>query len=357
MGWALRSGHRDGTFPVLPSAPMDLSTIAQFVARRSHLWGCYGLTGLLYKGYDALPQLMLGRILPPSAVGLYNRASVICGIPERLVLSQVSAVAFPVFAAKLREGDRIKDPYLAAISHLTVVHWPALIVLALLAYPAVVFVVGRQWTDIVPLVRIMCIAGLFWSPVIPTHQVLTAFGPKHNLLPSLIARPIAALVLCFASVFGLTALAASQVVTSPFQLYVALRSIRHHIPFRWGELVAAMWKSAVVMAFTAAGPAALITLAGFRSDLSIGAALIAGLLSTCCWVGGLWLTRHPLLLVIQMMLGAIEPSSLAQRLVGVGSRLRNRYAAVLSRYQAVGPVQTRRRRLWSYVRPVECRRS
>jgi O-antigen/teichoic acid export membrane protein len=285
---------------------------------------CYGSTGLLYKVYEALPQLVLGRILPISAVGLYNRANVIYGIPERFLLSQVSSVAFPAFAARIREGHSIKQPYLQAISYLTGVHWPALIVLAMLAHPIVVFVLGGQWINIVPLVQIMCGAGLFWSPVILTHQLLISFGAKHNLIPSLIARPIAALILCVAAFFGLTALAASQLLTTPFQLYVALQFIRRHVPFQWGELVATVRKSALVTACTAAGPAAVIVFAGFRADLSTGAALAAGLLSAFCWTGGLWLTQHPLLLEIQKVFGAIERSSLGRQLVGVGWRPHNR---------------------------------
>jgi lipopolysaccharide exporter len=283
--------------------------------------GCYGSTGLVYKVYEVLPQLVLGRILPLSAVGLYNRANVIYGIPERLLLSQVLSVAFPAFASRLREGYNLKQPYLQAVSYLTVVHWPALITLALLAHPVVIFVVGKQWTDIVPLVRIMCIAGLFWSPVILTHQVLIAFGPRHNLIPSLIARPIAALVLCLASFLGLTALATSQLVTTPLQLLVAIHFIRLHVPFRWTELAAALGKSALITACSAAGPIAFIALAGFRSDLSIGAALAAGLLSVCCWVAGLWLTYHPLLREIQNIFGAVEQSSIGRKLIGARFRL------------------------------------
>jgi O-antigen/teichoic acid export membrane protein len=279
---------------------------------------CYGSTGLLYKIYDSFPQLVLGRIVPISAVGLYNRANVIYGIPERFLLSQVSSVAFPAFAARMREGHSVKQPYLQAISYLTGVHWPALIIVALLAHPIVAFVLGEQWISTVPLVQIMCGAGLFWSPVILTHQLLIAFGAKHNLVPSLIARPTAALVLCGASFFGLTALAASQLLTTPFQLYVALRFIRLHVPFRWGELVAAAWRSALITACTAAGPTAVIVLAGFRANLSIGAALVAGLLSACCWAGGLWLTSHPLLHEIEKVFCATGISSRGRWLIAVG---------------------------------------
>jgi hypothetical protein len=67
----------------------------------------------------------------------------------------------------------------------------------------------------------------FWS------QVQFDFEPYCRL--------IAALVLCMATFFGLTALvgltalATSQLVTTPLQLFVAIHFIRFHIPFRRHE--------------------------------------------------------------------------------------------------------------------------
>ncbi len=304
---------------------------------RPHLWifrpslsswracltfGSYnGATILLQKVYEALPQLVLGRILPLSAVGLYNRANLVCGIAERIILSQVFSVAMPAFAAMARQGHSVKQPYLRAISYITVIHWPAAVVLALLAHPIVMLVLGRQWISIVPLVQIMSVAYLFFTPVTLTGQVLVALGAiRHNFISSLIARPITVLVLCIASFFGLTALAASQFLVVPFQLYMVLHFIRLHVPFRWDELAAAVWKSALVTACSAAGPVAVMAVAGFRSNLSIGGAVVGGLLAVICWAGGVWVTRHPMLIEIQRVFGAMERSSLGQQMIGAGSR-------------------------------------
>ncbi len=286
---------------------------------------CNGLTVLLLRVYDALPQLVLGRILPLSAVGLYNRAGAICGVGERLILSQISSVALPAFAAKAREGREVRQAYLRAISYITVLHWPAQVVLALLAHPIVMIMVGRQWTSIVPLVQIMCLSGLFWSPGALTHQVLVALGGyRHSLIANLVARPLSALVLCAASLLGLTALAASQFLTWPFQMYVALHFIRRHVPYTWGELATVVWKSTLVTACSALGPAVAMALAGFRSDLPIGAALAAALLSALCWAVGLRVAGHPFLLEIQNLVRAMERSSPMQQLMGSRLRLRNR---------------------------------
>jgi O-antigen/teichoic acid export membrane protein len=287
--------------------------------------GCNGLTSMLERAYEALPQLLLGRFLPLSAVGLYNRAGAICGIGERLILSQIVSVALPAFAARAREGQGVKAAYLRAISYITVLHWPAQVVLALLAHPIVMVVLGRQWAGIVPLVQVMCLSGLFWSPGTLTHRVLIALGAyRHNLMASLIARPVAAFVLCVASFHGIMGLAASQFLTWPFQMFVVLFFLRRHVSLQWSELAAEVGKSTLVVACTAAGPAAVMVLAGFRSDLKLGPALIAGFLSVGCWMGGLWLAHHPFMFEIRNLLGMLERSLFAQQLLGIGQRLRHR---------------------------------
>ncbi|WP_134499350.1 lipopolysaccharide biosynthesis protein [Microvirga pakistanensis] len=266
--------------------------------------GYNGMSTLLDRAYEALPQLFLGRVLPVSAVGFYNRANMICGIPDRLILSGVFSVAYPAFAKEFREGRCLTESYLRAITYLTAFHWPALIAVALLAKPIVMVVLGPQWLDAVPLVQILALAGLLWFPTILTQPLLVAVGAiRHNFLSSLITRPLAAIILCCASLYGVTALAASQFIALPLQVSITLYFVRRHVPFTWREMGAAVWRSAVASLFSAAGPVAIIILSGFSFDLSIGATIAAGLLAAAGWLAGLWLTDHPVLVELQ---GAVD---------------------------------------------------
>ena len=147
-------------------------------------------------------------------------------IPDRIVLTGVLSVAFPALAAEIREGRGLKQPYLRALGLITVVYWPALILLALLAHPVVFLILGRQWVEAVPLLQLMAIAGLAWFPVTLTSPVLLAMGANRDrVMADLIGRSVSALVLCSAAWFGIMAMAASKLVTLPFQM-VALASVR-----------------------------------------------------------------------------------------------------------------------------------
>jgi lipopolysaccharide exporter len=84
-------------------------------------------TLVLNRLYEALPSLVLGRILMPSSVGLFNRALIVSQLPDRFVLPGLPHVALPALAAEVREGRDLKEAYLGALGYITVVQWPALI--------------------------------------------------------------------------------------------------------------------------------------------------------------------------------------------------------------------------------------
>ena len=257
--------------------------------------GYNGASFVINRIYESLPSLVLGYLLPHAAVGMYNRASVVSDIPDKVVLTSVFSVAFPALAAEVREGRSLKEPYLRALGLITVLYWPAQVLLVLLAYPVVMLLLGPQWlSGVVPLLQLMAIAGLAWFPVMLTSPVLLAVGANRDrVLADLVGRSLSAVVLCSSAYFGILVMAASKLVTLPFQMFLSLYFVRRHIPFRWLEVCAALWKSAVVTAGTAAGPAAVLALSDQGFALSFGATALAALMAACGWLAAVLVTRHP----------------------------------------------------------------
>jgi O-antigen/teichoic acid export membrane protein len=277
--------------------------------------GYNGASYVINQTYLALPQLVLGHVLPHSAVGLYNRAQMVSDIPDRVVLTGVFSVAFPALAAEIREGRGLKQPYLRALGLITVAYWPALVLLALLARPVVSFILGRQWVEVVPLLQVMAIAGLAWFPVMLTSPVLLAVGANRDrVMADLIGRSVSALVLCSAAWFGIMAMAASKLLTLPFQMVLSIRFVRRHVAFSWHELFAALWKSALVTISSAVGPLCVAALADWSLDLSVTAAAAALLLAASGWLLAVLVTRHPVLPELRRVGEHLASTSFVRRL-------------------------------------------
>jgi O-antigen/teichoic acid export membrane protein len=258
-------------------------------------------------------------MLPHSAVGLYNRANVTAGIPDKIVLTSVLSVAFPALAAEVRRGRSLKEPYLRALSLITVLYWPALVLLAILAQPVVLVLLGQQWLAVTPLLQVIAIAALGWFPVALNPPVLLAIGAtRDRMLAALLGRSGAAVVLCSSAYcgiayFGVMAMAASQLVSLPLQMVVALCFVRRHIAFRWREVPAALWKSAMVTASSAAGSLCVVALPHFSFNLSIRGTLLALLLAAVGWLAGVLVTRHPAVLELRQAAETIGAASLLRR--------------------------------------------
>ncbi|HEX5958491.1 MAG TPA: oligosaccharide flippase family protein, partial [Hyphomicrobiaceae bacterium] len=265
-------------------------------------FGVYnGLNVLLYRVYETIPTMVFGRVLSLDAVGLYNRALLVCQLPDKIVLGGAVPVILPALAAEVRAGGDLGKSYVRAVSYITAVQWPALIVLAVLAHPVVLVLLGHQWLSVVPLVQILALASLFSFTAELNYPVLVSLGAMRDLLlRALIAWPPSALVIAGASHLGLTAAALSFLVIVPFQAYVSVHFVRRHLPVRWRELAGACGQSAVVTLCSAFGPLGVVAALGFRFDMPVLAAVLAGALAAGGWLAGVWLTRHPFVQEIRL---------------------------------------------------------
>jgi O-antigen/teichoic acid export membrane protein len=241
--------------------------------------------------YNLAPQLFLAKILDFPSVGLYSRATSITQVFDRLVMQVLNPVIMPAIVAQKRAGTNLKEIYLEAMQLLAVVQWPFMTFIAIMARPIILIWLGKDWLEIVPLVRILCIADMALFAACLTYPVLVAVGSVRDaLISSLISLPPSLLVVLCASFFGVQAVAASALLTLPFQFAVAMYFVGRHLDLRSAELAGAFLKSGIVTAMTACGTAAAASI-----DTGMTGLISASLAGSLCWWLGLTLTGHPLL--------------------------------------------------------------
>ena len=139
--------------------------------------------------------------------------------------------------------------------------WPFLLVFAIMTQPIILIWLGPAWLEVVPLVRILCIAYLALFAACLTYPVLVAVGSVRDaLVSSLISLPPSLAIMFAASFVGVEAVAAAALLCLPFQAAVAIHFISRHLSIGAVELFAAMRKSFAVTAFSIAGPLAVAAL-------------------------------------------------------------------------------------------------
>jgi O-antigen/teichoic acid export membrane protein len=259
--------------------------------------------------YNLAPQIFLARILDFAAVGLYSRALGITQIFDRLVGQVLGPVIMPAIFAQTKAGGNLKRIYLDAIALLTAVQWPFLAFLAIMAQPIISIWLGETWLEIVPLVRMMCIAYLSLFAASLSYPILVAVGSVRDaLVSSVISLPPSLLVIFVASFFGVQAVAASAMLTLPFQAAVSIYFISKHLDISLLDLCRTTLWSGIVTLFSCAGPlvcAAMIEYGLVRPLVGLGLACISAVV---CWILSLVVADHPLMPRLRFAAGVLSDS-------------------------------------------------
>jgi O-antigen/teichoic acid export membrane protein len=251
--------------------------------------------------YNLAPQLFLARIIDFNAVGLYSRASNITQLFDKWVIQVLNPVILPAISAHKRAGGDLKRTYLNAIELIAVVQWPFMLLFALMADPIIGIWLGETWSEIVPLVRMLCIASLSLFAACLTYPVLVALGfVRDTLVSSLISLPPSLLVIFGASFFGVRAVAASALVTLPFQAIVALFFVGRRLAITPVDFIGATLKSGIVTGYSVGGTLVSMAIMEFSSAGPVISLISASIFAAAAWWLGLLMTKHPLLAQIGM---------------------------------------------------------
>lgn len=252
-------------------------------------------TALINELYRFAPDLILGRLLGFSAVGLYSRAVGLTSLFNRLVLDAVDPVILPAVSAGVRRGQDIKATYLLAIEHITAFYWPFLVGLGLAAEAIVRVLLGSQWLGAVPITRIVAFAALVNFPSFLTYPFLVALGRiRDTLVMSVISVPISIVIIIVAIPYGLHAVALSSFASLSLQQAVAQWFIRRRVGVSLGDIARASAKGVVVTAFVSVAPAISLLLPTSSFSLALSTLAFAASGALIGWVAGIFVTNHPI---------------------------------------------------------------
>jgi O-antigen/teichoic acid export membrane protein len=251
-----------------------------------------------------LPDLIIGRLLGYEPLGVYNRANGLVSIFHEMFLSGMQTVAFPAFAAATRAGENLREPYLRAASLISGTALPVLTLIAVVAHPLVLCLLGPAWAGTAELIPPLaaCFGLALIAPM--TTVFLSATG-----WIGLIPRIAVALQICqlgtilIGAHFSITGVAIGNIGYGFLNLLINAYYLRKATGITLAALLHAAKKSLAVTllcAVPAAGVSCLPMLAG-HEFLLLGATLAAG---AAAWGIAVILLRHPI--VNELMLLAQE---------------------------------------------------
>ena len=257
----------------VPALPVDFSPIRQMFRFSSKVL----VTNMLTVISQNVLTFIFGKMLPISAVGLFNQANKWNTMGSSLVSKTMEQVAQPVLASVSDEEGRQERVFRKMLRFTSFLSFPLMFGLALVAYEFILLTIGPKWEESVVLLQILCISGAF-LPLHTLYQNAVISNGRSDLFLRLVALQIVlqiAIALCLTP-FGITT------------VVIAFSTLSVLLTFVWHLTLQRIRRISLKEALSDTVPFAIIALLCM---------IITGLITT--WANQLWLR-----MLLRVVIGA-----------------------------------------------------
>lgn len=235
-------------------------------------------------------NLLIGRYIGSAGLGIYSIAYNVMFAPLQQIAQPVQQVLFPAFTKVKTEPARLGQAWLRGNQLVTSLLVPALLGMAVVAPDFVQALFGRRWHASIPVLQLLCLAGVAESFKMLNWSALQATGQTGRLLRFMIfstALTLAAFVGGLTwGVVGVAGLfAAARTITFVVYTWTTCRTIELPIS-RFARLVAWVLSSALPMTACLAGGRALLVHEHVPAGARLAILIVVGMVTyvgTIAW--------------------------------------------------------------------------
>ena len=283
-------------------------------ARKLFGFGGYHLASTLLEIiYSRLYTLLIGKLYGTRELGFYANADATKQMPGGFLTSVLARVAFPMFSAAAQDKAQLRRGMQLSIRGMMLLNVPMMLGIAAVAEPLVRVLFGAQWLLAVPILRVLCLAGVLYPLHAINLQVLLAQGHSRLMFRLEVIKKVLGVALIGAGAFyGVMGIAWSQVAFSVVAVAINTHYTRRFIDYgaasQMGDLVPIVCVASLMAAILYVigvywHPAPFIGL----SVMSAGGAL---LFLGIAWLAGLDALNDVVALFRRANAGASESSTL-----------------------------------------------
>lgn len=269
--------------------------------------GDFGMQMLAITGISALgmrlSDILLGRILGLSALGLYSRASGLNGLIWANVHLLIGRVMLVDFVDVHRLGRSLRDRYIQTVDIVTVLLWPIFAGFATVARPFIFNVYGPKWVSAASPLVFLAIASMTQVAITMTWELFAATGKLRTQTRIEFVRSLVALIaFAVGCAISLQAAAAARVVDAVFALILYRPHLNRMTGTAFVDFVPIYGRNLILTIIAIAPAAMLMAASGWAADISLGLLGAAIALGIALWMGALLFVRHPLLAEVRRWL-------------------------------------------------------
>lgn len=256
-----------------------------------HMLAISGINVLAYR----MAELLLGRLLGLSALGLYSRASGLNSLLWDNFYFIIVRVVFVDFSEQRRRGGSLRYSYLRILQMMTGLLWPAFAGLAVIAGPLVVTLYGERWTEAALPFTLLCLTSIIAVSIAMTWEVFVVCEETARQARFEFMRALVGLVLVAAGcLISLAAAAAARIGDTLFAVALYRPHIERMTDTRTRDCVPIYLHGAILTVVAVLPAAVVMTVYDWSPHAPVPAILAGVALGVLAWVAGLRALRHPL---------------------------------------------------------------
>lgn len=146
--------------------------------------------------------LLIGKFYSPAITGLYSQATQMTGFVPQAINDVVARVAYPIECELQDKEEELQQKFYQMLRMTCFGLFPLMMGLVALAEPVVRILLTEKWMDVVPLMRILCFAWVWWPASNMSWQLLNAKHRSDYCLKAEIIKKSIALFILIISLFG-----------------------------------------------------------------------------------------------------------------------------------------------------------
>lgn len=193
--------------------------------REMFAYGSKLLVALLMDAvYTNIYPLVIGRVYAASALGFYTRAQGYANLPSATLTMMIYRVCFPAFCKEANDREKLLQSYRKIMRNVAFAIFLLMGLLMALARPLVVVLISEKWLPCVNMLKVLCLA-VVWYPVLEVNlSVVKALGQSSAVLRMQVFNKIFAIAVLLVTLhFDIIIICWGAVLISLFSLWINFR--------------------------------------------------------------------------------------------------------------------------------------
>jgi len=204
-------------YPWRPTIVFSISSFKSLYGYSFYIFADSFLQVMYQKGYTVL----IGKIFGVSPLGHYQRAESTKVLISEQLTRIVSRVTFPVYSNINQKPEKLLKVFRLSIRSLMLISAPSLIGLSVISDQFIPIIFGEQWTPAVPILQVICFAGIFLPINSANVNLLKAQGRADLVFRiGIIKKVIGIVILVTGSFWGVMGVAWATVLHSIYSLLI-----------------------------------------------------------------------------------------------------------------------------------------